>query len=530
MGCGSSKQDVDLLVKNAVIYTVDSVMSVCDAMAVDKGKIVAIGSWDEIQKSYQSEQIIDLVGNFVYPGFIDPHCHFWGYGMWSQKAALNGSRSYEEMIARLNRHDSLYNPDWIVGRGWDQNLWPGKQLPDNQLLNMAFPDKPVVLIRIDGHAALVNKKALELSGFLGCAFDRGEVVWENGENTGLLLENAADFMKAAIPKLSIEEKMHALKRAEYDCANVGLTTLGDAGSDAEWIKLFNRMHRMGMLKISLYVMLNPTEKNVQWYEKTTYDNSRLHIKSIKLYADGALGSRGACLLQPYSDAPETFGIMSANENYLRAWCRIAKEKGLQVCTHAIGDSAVRTVLKIYKEFLTPGNDLRWRIEHAQVVHPDDFADFGTYGIIPSIQTTHATSDMYWAIERLGEDRIRHAYAYRDLLNQNGWLPNGSDFPIEDINPLYGFYSAITRRDHDGKPDEGFLPEQALSREEALKAMTIWAAKSMFMEKSIGSLEAGKDADFVVLPTDILSCNPAEIIKMKPIMCYKAGKLISAGAL
>jgi predicted amidohydrolase YtcJ len=504
-------------------------MQTAEAMAIHEGKIVETGSWAYIDSLYSSSDYINAGGKSVYPGFIDPHCHFWGYGMWQQQATLNGSLSFEEVVERLLVHDSVYKPEWLCGRGWDQNLWKSGTLPDNTVLDRLFPDKPVVLVRVDGHAVLVNSKAIQLSGFNPADFQPAETLMKNGKPGGLLLEKAADFMKDAIPAPTLQEKIRALKDAQRDCFSVGLTCLADAGSDIHWIQLADSLQKAGELQMELYMMLNPGEENQKFVKNGLYKTELLNVRTLKLYADGALGSRGACLCQPYTDDPHNCGIMSVSKDFLMEQCRMAREKGLQVCTHAIGDSAVRTVLSVYKEFLSPGNDLRWRIEHAQVVNPSDINDFGTYNIIPSIQATHATSDMAWAAKRVGKERIQHAYAYKKLLEQNGWLPNGSDFPIEQINPLFGFYAAFYRRDHNGNPPEGFMMENALTRDQALKAMTIWAAKSMFMEHEIGSLEPGKKADFVILDTDIMLCEPKRILSARVQLCMKNGKKVHSAA-
>ena len=524
--CTNSPEKVDMLIKNATIYTLDSSMSVVDAMVVHQGKIVQTGKIEELEARYAASEVIDAGGKIIYPGFIDAHCHFWGYGMWLQQANLNGCTSNEDMVARMVEHNRVYHTEWICGRGWDQNLWKDARLPDKSLLNKLFPDKPVVLVRVDGHAVLVNDKALALTGFNPKDFKPAEVVRKDGRLSGVLLENAADFIKNAIPEPSLNERVMALKNAQQDCFNVGLTFLADAGSDLKWITLVDSLKQTGELQMGLYMMLNPGENNIEFIKSGKYNRNGLIVRSLKLYADGALGSRGACLLKPYSDDPENYGIMSNDIEFLRKQCKIAVKYGLQVCTHCIGDSAVRAVLQLYSEFLRPDNDLRWRIEHAQVVNPQDIGYFGRYNIIPSIQTTHATSDMNWAINRLGPERIKHAYAYKQLLDQNVWLPNGSDFPIESINPLFGFYAAVSRTDHNGKPEGGFNPENGLSREEALKAMTIWAAKSMFAEREIGSLEAGKNADFVGLDSDILTCPENTLLKTKVCFTFKEGIMVA----
>jgi predicted amidohydrolase YtcJ len=327
-----------------------------------------------------------------------------------------------------------------------------------------------------------------------------------------------------IPPPTGEDKIKALLKAQSNCFAVGLTSVGDAGLYIDIVELMDSLQKKGPLQIHINAMLNPNKENIDFYiNKGTYETDRLTVRSIKLFADGALGSRGALLKQPYADDPSNLGLQVGDTKFLEHICRLAYAKGYQVNTHCIGDSAVSLVLRIYASILSEHNDLRWRIEHAQVVDPADLAMFKRYAVIPSVQTTHATSDMYWAEDRLGPVRITHAYAYRSLLEQNGWIPNGSDFPVESINPVYGFYAAVARKDLQGMPAGGFHREQTLTREQALKAMTIWAARASFGEKSRGSLEPGKEADFVVLDRDIMTVPEDSIAGAKVLETWIKGK-------
>jgi len=527
MGLGCNKENADLLVYNGVIYTVDDGFSIAGAMVIRSGKILANGTAEELRKLFNTADEMDLQDNAVYPGFIDPHCHFFGYGLTLGQADLVGSHSPQEIIARLKLHQEKHPSAWILGRGWDQNDWENRKFPDKTILDKEFPDLPVFLVRVDGHAAWVNSKALDLAGIQGnIRVGGGEVVYDVNGTTGILLDNAMTLVEKLIPPASRQDQVQALLRAESNCFAVGLTTVGDAGLDRDIVMLADSLHRSGILTMRIYAMLNPNDDNMaQFISKGVYLTDRLSVRSIKLFADGALGSRGALLIQPYADEPDTRGILVTGTEYLTRICRVALEKGYQVNTHCIGDSAVRIVLALYGGFLPAGNDLRWRIEHSQVLHPADFVLYGRHGIIPSIQTTHATSDMYWAGERLGPERIPFAYAYKTLLEQNGWLPNGSDFPVESINPLYGFYAAVARKDLKGYPPEGYHMEEALSREQALKAMTIWAARSCFEEKYKGSLEPGKVADFVVLNRDIMKADEKEIPGTEVVMTVVDGKIV-----
>ncbi len=494
---------VDLLVTNAVIYTVDSGFTVAEAMAVKDGKIVETGTTKALESKYKATSTLDLDGKYVYPGFIDAHCHYYGYGLFSNYAQLKGTTSFNEILSLLSDYARSSETGWIIGRGWDQNDWEEKVFPNNDELNKLFPNRPVILYRIDGHAVLVNDIAFEKAAIDTIAY-HNYMVFKNGEFTGVLIDKAADLAKAAIPAPSKKQIRQAILTAQQNCLAVGLTMVHDAGLGSEVVEQLIEMDKNGELKIRIFVMLSPDSANIEFMKtQGVIRTGHLNIGALKLYADGALGSRGAALIQPYSDQPENTGYILESNDYFNSYCQIALDNNYQVCTHCIGDSANRQILNIYSNFLQPGNDKRWRIEHAQVVDPADVNLFGKYNIIPSVQPTHATSDMYWAGQRLGDERVKNGYAYRNLLEQNGWLPAGSDFPVESINPLFGYYAAVARQDQDHYPPEGFQVENALSKQQALRAMTIWAAKAGFWESVSGSIERDKSADFVVLDTDII---------------------------
>lgn len=524
--CGQ-KTDADLLLYNGKIYTVDSNFSITEAMAVKEGKILATGSDDEIKKSFTSENMIDLQGGVVFPGFIDAHCHFYGLALMLQQADLKGASSFSIVVERLKAHQTKFHPQWLLGRGWDQNLWEDKDFPDNALLDENFPDIPVVLTRIDGHAVIANSKALELAGIhTKTQIAGGKILLKNGKLTGVLIDKAADLMKEFVPKPKGDELATLLQEAQKKCLATGLTTVADAGLSKGTVLFMEQLLDKGKLKINIYAMLDPSNENIDYFvKKGIYKKGRLHICSIKLYADGALGSRGACLLQPYSDDPSNFGLMLETPDSLRYYCNIAYENNYQVNTHAIGDSAVRQLLNIYGEFLKGKNDRRWRIEHSQMVDPKDISKFGGFSIIPSVQPTHATSDMYWAETRLGKERVKNAYAYKALLSQNGWIPFGTDFPIEEIDPLLTYYAAVFRKDIKGLPENGFQPENAVTRADALRGITLWAAKACFEENEKGSLEAGKYADFVILDKDILTIPENEVLSAKILQTFIRGEKV-----
>ncbi len=523
MSC-SKREKVDLIITNARIYTVDSTFSVKESMAIKNGLVVATGDNKTIVSLYTSDSTVDAKCKPVFPGFFDPHCHFLSYGLTLSYASLSGAAAWEEVVTRLVDHQQQFPADWVLGRGWNQNEWDVKEFPTNELLNKAFPDKPVLITRIDGHAAIANNRALEIAGVnLRTRVDGGSILSNKGKLTGVLVDNAIELVRKFVPVTTEKTKEMALMKAQQNCFAVGLTSVSDAGIDYAETKLYDSLQKKGSLKMRVYAMLSPTKDNFEnIVSKGIFKTDRLTICSIKLYADGALGSRGALLLKPYSDDPGNSGLQVEKTETLSDYCSKAFAAGYQVNTHCIGDAGVRLMLDIYSKFLTPGNDRRWRIEHAQVVDPQDLPRFGQLRVIPSVQTTHATSDMYWADERLGE-RIKYAYAYKDLLEQNGWLPNGSDFPIENINPLYGFYAGVVRKDLKGFPEGGFQMENAISREQALKAMTIWAAKANFEEKEKGSLEPGKYADFVILEKDIMTASESELPLIKVITTYIAGE-------
>jgi hypothetical protein len=518
------KQKADLLLYNGVIYTVNDDFTVTDALLLSQGKVIDMGDAVRLRNQYRIAQEQDLQGKPVYPGFIDPHCHFYGYGLTLRQADLTGTTSEEEIVLRLKQHHEQFPGTWIMGRGWDQNDWKQKDFPDKDILDAAFPDIPVYLTRVDGHAAWVNSKALMLAGIQeNTSVNGGEIITDTRGIRGILIDNAMVLVEKHLPLNRYRDQVQALQAAEKNCFGAGLTMVADAGLDREIVELVDSLQQAKQLRIRIYAMLNPTTDNFNRYIKSGISRTdRLFVRSIKLFADGALGSRGALLLHPYSDDPGNLGLQVSTTAYLTGICEQALEKGYQVNTHCIGDSAVRLMLGIYASMLPVQNDLRWRIEHAQVVHPDDFPYFGRYGIIPSVQTTHATSDMYWAGERLGPERIKTAYAYKTLLAQNGWMPNGSDFPVESINPLYGFYAAVARKDLKGYPPEGYQKQEALSREDALRAMTCWSAKACFEENHTGSLEPGKVADLVILDRDIMRIAEAEIQHARVLETYVDG--------
>lgn len=524
--CSSSK--VDTIIHHAVVYTVDSAFTMAEAMAVKDGKIVAVGKNEEIMGKYTATDNIDAKGEAVYPGFIDAHAHFVGYGRSLFQADLFGTNSWEETVARIKTFGEAH-PDlpWIQGRGWDQNRWPGKTYPTNEELNKLFPDKPVVITRVDGHASIANQKALELAGIeAGQTVVGGSIEVKNGKLTGVLIDNADNKVHAQIPEPTKETYLQWLQAAQKNCFEQGLTTITDCGLSYQDVDAIDALQKEGKLDMRLFVMLSDNDDNISRYvKKGPYKTDKLFVNGFKVYMDGALGSRGACLLAPYADKAGWSGFLLRNQSHYDSLAGVLINTSFQMCTHAIGDSANREILHIYNKYLQGKNDKRWRIEHAQIINQNDFNLFGAANIVPSVQPTHATSDMYWAEERLGKERLKGGYAFKQLLQQNGWLPLGTDFPVEDISPFKTFLAAVARKDAQGFPADGFQKENALSREETLRGMTIWAAKASFLEKEVGSLEAGKKADFIILDKDIMKVAENAILQVKVNATYLGGKKV-----
>jgi len=525
--CNAQKQKADLILTNAIVYTVDESFSKAEAIAIRDHKIIALGSSEEIAKGYTAEKVHDLQGAFVYPGLIDAHCHFFGYGMNLNAVDVAGTSSVEEIIEILEAYQEKNHGAWITGRGWDQNDWKVQEFPDKSMLDAHFPNTPILLRRIDGHAAWANSLALKTADITASSkVNGGTVMLTDGEPNGILLDNAIELVASKIPAPTKADMIQALQQAQLNCFSVGLTSVYDAGLPLTVVQLIDSLQRAGSLKIRMNTWLSPSEENfTHFVEKGPYQTDYLSVNTIKLFTDGALGSRGARMIEPYSDDPGNLGLYVTPLPVLEKYCKRAYANNFAVATHCIGDAANRETLKIYAAILGGENDRRWRIEHAQIIHPDDFHYFGDFDIIPSVQTTHATSDMYWAEDRVGSERIKGAYAYKKLLEQNGWLPNGSDFPVEKINPLFGFYAGVVRKDHAGFPKEGFQPENAISREQAMRAMTIWAAHSGFEENLKGSIEAGKLADLVITNTDLMTAPEEKLFEIKIQSTYSGGELV-----
>ncbi|UCF39601.1 MAG: amidohydrolase [Gemmatimonadota bacterium] len=530
-----AQQPADLIVTNARIYTVDENRPLGEAMAVRDGRIVFVGSarGAETYAGSRTERL-DLDGKTVIPGMVDAHVHLMGLGTALRTVDLVGTRSYEEVIARVvERAQGVPAGEWIRGRGWDQNDWADTRFPTHEALSRAVPDHPVYLTRVDGHAAVVNAMAMELAGVTAATEDPegGRILRDAaGTPTGVLIDEAEDVVLAVIPPASRDEQREAALAAIAAANRWGLTGVHDAGVSPDVIDLYEELAADGRYDLRNYVMIRGNDEDLAPYldrgpQEALHD--RLWIRAIKITADGALGSRGAALLEPYSDDPHNSGLVIVGEERIREVAVRALRAGFQLNVHAIGDRGNRLVLDAYESALreVPTADHRFRIEHAQVLHFQDIPRFAELDVIPSMQGSHQTSDMYWAIDRLGWTRVQGAYAWRTLLNTGVVVPNGSDFPVESPNPLISFKAFITRQDENGWPAGGWFPSERTTREEALKSMTLWPAYAGFMERVSGSLSPGKYADFVVLDQDIMTIAPERILDTQVLLTVLGGRVV-----
>ncbi len=515
---------VDMLVINANVYTVDDTIPRATGFAIKDGKFIAVGNTDEILENYTATDTIDARGKTIVPGLIDAHCHFYGLGMQQQKVDLTGTKSYDEVLDRIVTFQNSKNVSFITGRGWDQNDWKVKEFPTKEKLDSLFPETPVAITRVDGHALLVNQKALDMANItVDTKVNGGEILKKDGQLTGVLVDNPMELIEAIIPEPTQLEQVQALKDAQKINFSYGLTTVDDAGLSPEVISLIDSLQKSNQLKIRMYAMVSNVPDYVEYYLKNgVYKTAKLNVSSFKVYADGALGSRGAALKQPYSDKEGHHGAMVIGQKEFTALAERLAGSPFQMNTHAIGDSANAVVMRTYNEVLKNKSDRRWRVEHAQVVAQEEF-DILNDNLVMSVQPTHATSDMYWADERLGEQRIKGAYAYKKLLEKTGKIALGTDYPVEHVSPFYTFYAAVARKDLKQYPEGGFQKEDALSREETLKGMTLWAAYSNFEETEKGSITTGKFADFVILEDDIMEIQEDKIPNINVFATYVGGE-------
>ncbi|WP_272023468.1 amidohydrolase [Olleya namhaensis] len=522
--CGVDKTDVDTIITNANVYTVDDNFSNAEAFAIKDGKFVAVGKAADIKNKYKAKALIDVAGQTVLPGFIDAHCHFYGLGLNQLQVNLRDTKSYDDVISKVVEFQKKKPSKFIIGRGWDQNDWEVKTYPTKAELDKLFPNIPVALTRIDGHAMICNQAALDLAKITeNTIAEGGEILKENGKLTGVLIDNPMELVEAVFPEPTKQQQIDALLEAQKICTDLGLTTVSDAGLDKQVIELIDSLQQAGTLDMRIYAMISNREANLDYYlNKGKIKTDRLNVQSVKVYADGALGSRGAALKQDYSDQHDHFGALVIGVEAYKDLAKRIEKAGYQMNTHAIGDSANRFVLQTYAKTLESESNRRWRVEHAQVITDNDFEYFKNENIIPSIQPTHATSDMYWAEDRLGKERIKGAYAYKTLLEKSGRVALGTDFPVERVSPFLTFYAAVSRQDTKQYPEGGFNKENGLTREETLKGMTIWAAYSNFEDTEKGSIEVGKYADFIILGDNIMTIDQKEIPNIKVKETYING--------
>lgn len=532
----ASPAPADVIVINGRIYTADAARPVVQAMAIRAGRVVFTGDAAGARAlAGSSTRTVDLGGRSVIPGMTDAHAHVVGLGDKLQSVDLMETRSYDEVIARVvERAKDTPKGQWILGRGWDQNDWGNTAWPTHEALSRALPDHPVMLTRVDGHAALVNAAAMRAANLTRASRDPagGEIIRDaQGNPTGVLVDNAEGLVARVIPPPSRAQVKEMIVDAIAEMHRWGLTGVHDAGASGQTLELYEELGREGKLNIRLYAMISDHAPTIEaWFRRGPlvggYDGT-LWVRSIKLYQDGALGSRGAALLEPYTDDARTSGLLVSPAQHIKDVASRALIAGFQVNTHAIGDRGNRLVLDSYEAALKarPTADHRFRVEHAQILHSDDIPRFAQLGVIPSMQASHQSSDMYWAGNRLGEGRLRGAYAWRSLLNTNVVIPNGSDFPVEYVNPLISFNASVARQDAKGWPVGGWYPEQRMTREEALLSMTLWAAYSGFQEAELGSLAPGKRADFVVLDRDIMRVPTEDILATQVLSTWVGGRAV-----
>jgi predicted amidohydrolase YtcJ len=518
------------------VYTLDTDRPIAEAVAVKNGVIQAVGPSEEVLAlAGKNTAVRRLDGEVIVPGLVDAHCHLLGLGLGLDRLDLVGTSSYREVLEIVREKVESAPPgEWIQGRGWDQNDWAEAEWPTRDELDPIAAENPVYLKRVDGHAALVNSRALDLAGIDKDTPDppNGKIVRSGGRPIGILIDDAMDLVAAVVPSPTKEMKRKAILRAAQLCMSAGLVGVHEAGVTKETLEVYREMADLGELPFYVYAMISGTDDALDKLLEDGPEVRRggvLTVRAIKLYADGALGSRGAAMLEPYSDDPDNTGILMADEDSLAAFTENALRHGFQVCVHAIGDRANRVVLNAYARAQetagVSGPDARLRVEHAQILAPEDIRRFGSLGVIASMQPTHCTSDMPWAPSRLGEDRLEGAYAWRSLLESGAHLAAGSDFPVESYDPLLGFYAAVTRETTDGGPPNGWNPSEKMTRAEALAAFTSGAAYAAFEENVAGTLAPGKRADMTVFSADVMQVPKQDILQVEVVMTIVGGRVL-----
>ncbi len=532
-GDTGAKSAADLIITNARIYTSDDTRPVVEAVAVAGGKVLFAGNASgAMALKGAATRVVDLGGRTVIPGMVDAHGHVAGLGDALHIVDLTGTASYDEVVARVaERAKQTPKGQWVLGRGWDQNDWGDTHFPTHDKLTAAVPDHPVYLVRVDGHAGLANLKAMQAAGVTAQSQDPSGGHIErtaDGSPAGVFVDNAQGLVRRAIPRQTRDDVKKSIVDAIAEAQRWGLTGVHDAGAGPTELDVYEELAKSGQMKFRLYAMISDNAPTIDaWFKRGPLIegyNGTLWVRSIKLYADGALGSRGAALLEPYRDDPKNTGLLVSAPAHIQDVATRALKAGFQINTHAIGDRGNRLVLDAYEAALkaVPTADHRFRIEHAQILTYEDIPRFAQLGVIPSMQASHQTSDMYWAETRLGAGRLLGAYAWRSLLNTGVVIPNGSDFPVEKVNPLISFHSAVSRQDARDWPPGGWYPAERMTREEALKSMTLWPAYAAFQEKVLGSLTPGKYADFVVLDQDLMRIPVELILHTKVLQTWVGG--------
>lgn len=498
-------QKVDLIIHNAVIYTMNEQFTTYEAMAIKDGKIVELGPERQILNKYSAEEFVDAGGRNIYPGLTDAHVHLMLAAKQRMGVDLTACKSFSQLLMDIEIYEQRTKKSIIVGHGWNEMAWRDNTMPTNEKINELFPTIPVCLFRNDGHTALVNNAMLKLAGITAdTKIDGGEVQIIDGKITGIITDAVMDLVKEKLPKSTNEELKEKVVEIQNELFAYGITNVHDAGLEANEVTLFKELIDADRFKLNLYGMLLATDENIAFAKKNgVFSHKNLSIRSFKVFADGALGSHGALLKENYSDHAHSRGHATVSPEKLKEMVQVCIDLGYQLNTHAIGDGAVKMVLDAYAGVRDINADHRWRMEHAQIVDAEDLPLFAQYGIFPSIQPSHAVSDYLFAQKRLGTDRLKNAYAYQSLLNTTGLLAIGTDFPVESVNPFKTIYAACARKNEREEPLGGFQIEQALTLEECLKGMTVWAALASFQEDRLGVLEEGMDATFAIFERKIV---------------------------
>ena len=498
-------ESVDLVIHNAQIHTLDANDAIESAVAIKNGIIIEVGPERQILNKYSADEYIDAQQKHIYPGLTDAHGHIMSYVRKKLGVDLSGCRSYDELIVRVQKYQAKNKTDFIIGSGWDQTLWGEERLPTNERLNEVFPNISVALVRVDGHSMLANEHLLTFSDVIATVtnypvqYQGGYFIYlSDSTPSGILIDNAMNPIFELVPTYSRKDLTASLKEVQNELYSYGITGVHEAGITHKDFKIIERWIEQDILDLNIYAMLMPSDENIAFARKNRiYINKNLSIRSFKVFADGALGSRGAFLKNPYEDEPSTRGHLTTSWEEIERIARLCEETGYQMNTHSIGDSTNRLMLSLYQHVFKTNPDHRWRIEHAQVIDPRDLPELALAGAFPSIQPTHAVTDHSWVESRLGSTRMDHAYAYQSILKEFRVAAIGTDFPFDHLDPFRTIHAATVRKDAENRPTGGFMPEQSISLDDCIRGMTQWAAMAAFQEDVLGTLEKGKDATLVI---------------------------------